>query len=254
MRQSSIVRDPALATRARITLLVSVGVTLLLYMIPYGHTIAYPLVLISTLVHELGHGVAALIVGGSFDQFQMYSDGSGAAHWSGAVGDTGRAFVAAGGLVGPAVGAAFCLMLSRRADSARACLGAIGGLLVIAEFAVVRNLFGLAFVGVLAAVCLLIALRGSDQLVQLALVFFAVQLALSVYSRSDYLFSQWADTAVGRFPSDSQQIAIAMGLGSYAFWGAVCGAFSAFVLLLGGWLLLRSDHRAGLRRRNRAEA
>lgn len=251
MRPSVTTRDPALAARARITLLVSVGLTLLLYVIPNGHTIAYPLVLISTLVHELGHGIAALIAGGSFDKFQMFSDGSGAAHWSGAVGDAGRAFIAAGGLVGPAVGAAFCLILSRRPGSARACLGAIGALLVIAALVVVRNPFGWLFVGVLAAACLLIALWAGTQLAQLALVFLAVQLGLSVYSRGDYLFTEWADTALGRMPSDSQQMANAMGVGPYWFWGGLCGAFSVLMLLLGAWFLLRGD---GPRTKARAAA
>lgn len=237
-------RARALAARARLTLLVSVAVTLLLYVVPHGHTIAYPLVLISTLVHELGHGLTALLMGGSFEKFVMFEDGSGAAYWSGAVGDTGKALIAAGGLVGPAVGAAVCLMLARRARTARMCLVALGVLLAIANVLVVRNLFGWVFVAVLAGVCYLLAAQRSNQVAQLGLVFLAVQLALSVYSRGDYLFTQQAETAVGLLPSDSQQIADAMGLGPYWFWGAVCGAFSILVLLIGGWSLVRGARRA----------
>lgn len=232
-----------LAIRARYLLAISVVATLLLYYVPQLHSLAYPLLLISTLVHELGHGVAAMLAGGTFDRFVMYSDGSGLAHTYGNMGDLGRAFVAAGGLVGPAVAAALCFASARRARTARYAMGAIGFLLVLALIFVVRNSYGLLFVGVLAGVCLLIAFKAGTQLVQLSLVFLAVQLALSVYARGDYLFTKWARTAKGTYPSDTQNIAEAMGFGPYWFWGLMCAAFSVIVLLMGSRYFLRSSHR-----------
>ena len=41
--------------------------------------LARPLVLLATLMHELGHGLAALMLGGSFAQLQLWADGSGVA-------------------------------------------------------------------------------------------------------------------------------------------------------------------------------
>lgn len=230
--------DADIASRARLMLVISVVVTIVLYMVPQLDAIAYPLLLISTLVHELGHGVAALIAGGDFSKFVMFSDGSGLAY-IGDLGSLGHAFSSAGGLVGPAVGAAIFFVFARRSSTARYCLGAFGFFLVIAEIAVVRNVFGLVFVGVLAALCLLIAFKGSEQLVQLTLVFLAVQLALAVYSRGDYLFTETAITAQGPSPSDSAAISQAMGFGSYWFWGAVCAVFSGVALLFGSWFYLR---------------
>ncbi|WP_428265898.1 M50 family metallopeptidase [Haliangium sp.] len=237
--QPSGVGDAQVAARARITLVVSVVVTVLVYTVPYGHYVAYPLVLISTLVHELGHGLSALLMGGSFHQFEMFVDGSGVAQWSGQVSRLGRAFIAAGGLVGPAVAAAVCFACARRRNTARLCLGTIGVLLALAEVLVVRNGFGLAFVGILAALCLLIAFKAGPQLAQISLVFLAVQLALSVYSRGDYLFMKEAQTANGLMPSDSQHIAEALVIAPYWFWGGACAAFSIVVLLAGGWYFLR---------------
>lgn len=234
--------EAAIAARARYVFVICVVATILIYQLPQLHRVAYPLLLISTLVHELGHGLAALMVGASFDRFQMYPDGSGVAMWSGSVSGTSRAFIAAGGLVGPAIAAAFCFFFARRPGSARACLAVLGGLLVIAELAVVRNSFGALFVGVMAAVCLLIAWKGGAQLAQLGLAFLAAQLAMSVYARSDYLFMQYAQTAEGQMPSDSEQIARAMEVGSYQLWGAVCAVVSAVILIAGCWYFLRS-HR-----------
>lgn len=234
--------EAELAARARILLIVSVVLTLGLYVVPYGQYVAYPLLLVSTLVHELGHGVAALLMGADFEKFVMHWDGSGVAHWRGHVGNAGRAFISAGGLVGPAVGAAICFVAARRASTARYTLGAIGGLLLIAEVAVVRNQFGLLFVGVLAVICLGVALRGGVQLVQLVLVFLAVQLALSVYSRGDYLFTKEAMTAAGAMPSDVQHMAEALVL-PYWFWGALCGLFSLAVVAFGGWYMVRAHQK-----------
>ena len=59
----------------------------------------------------------------------------------------------------------------------------------------------------------------------------AVQLALSVFSRADYLFTRVAQTATGPMPSDVARIAEALWL-PYWFWGVCCGLLSALVLLV----------------------
>src|SRR5436190_19576046 len=52
------VRVMTIDRRAPRVLVVSVVLTAVLYVIPFGRTVAWPLVLISTLAHELGHGLA----------------------------------------------------------------------------------------------------------------------------------------------------------------------------------------------------
>ncbi len=220
------------AERTRLVLLLSVGLTALLYLIPYGGYLAYPLMLLSTLVHEMGHGVAALLVGGSFHRFEMWPDGSGVAVWSGDVGPVSRALVAAGGLLGPAVAAAVGFAVGRSIRGARGALIGLAAILALALLLVVRNLFGLLFVGVVLGGCFLAARRASGEVAQLVLIFLAVQLALSVFSRGDYLFTQYAETATGVMPSDVGQMAAALIL-PYWFWGLGCGAVSVLVLIYG---------------------
>jgi len=237
--------ESELSARARLALLLTVGITLALYFVPYGDRIAYPLLLISTLVHELGHGVTAMLVGGHFDRFVMNWDGSGMAIWhSTSVGRLGHAAVSAGGLVGPAVAAAVCFAFARRPSRARICLGAFGFLLLLAELLVVRNGFGLVFVGAFAAACLVIAFAASEQVAQISLVFLAVQLALSVYSRGDYLFMESAGLSAQGvvLPSDVKQMEMAIGL-RYWVWGGLCAGFSALVLIIGGWYFVRPSSR-----------
>lgn len=211
----------------------SIIVTILLYhVIPYGDVIGRPLIHLSTLVHELGHGVAAMLVGGSFERFEMFPDGSGVAYSLGDFNAFERAFISAGGLVGPAFIGGVGFIIGRSTRGARVGLAVFGALLLIALILVVRSVFGLVFVGVIAAICLGIALRAPPWVSQIAVVFFAVQLALSVFSRGDYLFTQYANTANGQMPSDVQQMSDALFL-PYWFWGAACGLISVAVLLIG---------------------
>jgi hypothetical protein len=97
----------------------------------------------------------------------------------------------------------------------------------------------MAFTGLVGAALIMVAWRGSQVTAQLTLVFVAVQMALSVFSRGDYLFTEHAHTGVGLMPSDVAHMAEALG-GPYWMWGAVCGAFSLLVLALGVWTFLRS--------------
>jgi hypothetical protein len=234
-----------LSQRARWALAASAAVTLGLYLVPYGEYAVYPLLLISTLVHELGHGVAAVMAGADFLSFEMWPNGSGVAAHTQPSSDAARAFISAGGLCGPAVAAAAMIAIAPRPNWARVVLGGFGLALVVAMGLVVRNGFGLAFTGVLAAVAILIAWRGGAQLAQCTLLFLAVQLALSVFSRGDYLFMQWASIGneTERMPSDSQQMAEAMG-GVYWFWGGICAAFSMAMLLIGAWMFWRGTSRS----------
>jgi hypothetical protein len=240
-RQTRLGESPlAHDRRARNALIVSVVLTAALYALPdpYGFYASYPFLLLSTLAHELGHGVAGVLVGADFDRFVMYADGSGAALLRGEGGRLAAGAIAAGGLVGPAVVAGLSFVLARRDRWAKAAFLVFGVLLGLAVVLVVRNLFGLFFVGAVTAACLLLGSRVPAHVSQVALLFVAVQLALSVFSRGDYLFTDVAMTAVGPRPSDVANMADALFL-PYWFWGAACGLFSLVVLAAGLLTLLR---------------
>jgi hypothetical protein len=218
---------------ARKVLLVSAAVTLALYMIPFGRYLARPLLLLSTLAHEMGHGITALLLGGSFRRLAVWPSGAGLADLDIAgFGRIRQGLTLAGGLVGPSVAAALCFALGKTGQGARWCLLGVGLLLAAAEILVVRNLFGLFFAGVIAAGCLFAGLRCSPEVAQWVVVFLGVQLALSVFSRADYLFKKTAANPSGIYPSDVLQMQYALFL-PYWLWGFVCGAFAVLVLLYG---------------------
>ncbi len=218
--------------QARVVLLLSLFVTALLYFIPQAAPLAYPFMLLSTVAHEMGHGISALLIGGAFHRFEIWMDGSGVAQVSTPDHALARAFVAAGGLIGPAVAAALGFTVGRNARGARRCLLALALVLLLSIILVVRGFFGIFFVAFVAFGCALVALKAVAEIAQMVLVFLAVQLALSVFSRSDYLFMATAQTSGGTMPSDAGQIAAALWL-PYWFWGGLCGGVSVLALAYG---------------------
>jgi hypothetical protein len=224
--------------RALLLLIGSIVITGVVYLVPFLRWAAWPFRQLATLAHELGHGLAAVVVGGRFEALLLYADGSGVATWSALVGRLGHATIAAGGLVGPALAAAVLLLAGRTPRAARVALVVVGSGLVVADVLVVRTLFGAVFVAVVALGLVAMGVLGSDLLAQAGLVFVAVQLALSVFSRADYLFTPVARTAQGSMPSDVAQIQEALVL-PYWFWGATCGLLSLTVVGLALVVFLR---------------
>lgn len=212
---------------------------LAIYLIPQLVLLARPLGLLSTVVHELGHGLFAIALGGDLHRLYIWSDGSGVAQYSGNFGRLSHAMTAAGGLLGPPLAALGLFVSCRSAAAARRALGVLALILLISLALWVRNLFGLIFIAVLCAVLLLLALKGGPRVAQIATAFLAMQLTLSAFSRSDYLFTARAQTAQGWAPSDTAQIADALLL-PYWFWGALIAAVSLAIL----WVGLRSVARA----------
>jgi hypothetical protein len=236
--------------QAAIALIGSVAITLAMFLIPSPeHTwwLLAPFRWLHIYVHEFGHGVAALLVGGRFEKFEMWTY-SGVATitgvGTGASGNFAAAFVSAGGLCGPAVVGGLFLATGRRPGLARIALAAFGAFMAVSLVLWTRTPFGWGFGAAVAALSLLVAIGARPAHAQAVLVFLGVQLALSVYTGGGYLFTQYVTIQNGQYtPSDTQQMSQALFL-PYWFWGIACAAFSALVLLGGLWLYVRPGRTA----------
>lgn len=217
-------------------LLIAVGFSLALYLLPMLWPVlwwlGWPLHLLATLVHELGHGLAALLVGGGFEALRIHPDGSGVATTLSDGTRLTRAWIAAGGPLGPPLAALGLFLAARRPAIARAALSLLALGLVAVLLLWVRNLFGSGVVLVLAAVLGCIAWKATPRQNQIAVCFLAVQMSLAVFSRADYLFAATARTEQGPRPSDTAQIADALWLPHW-FWGSLIVLASLTVLVLG---------------------
>ena len=216
----------------RTLLILSTAATVLIWQLPYGRQVLYPLTLLATFAHEMGHGLTALLLGAQFDQLLLHADGSGMAVWHGNPGRIATALIAAGGLVGPTVAGITLLLLSRSPRFARAVLGTLALLLTVSMVLWSRNSFGAVFLMALAATLALAARVLPDSAAAFLLHLIAATLCLSWFTDLDYMFSAQAIVNGVAQPSDSAVMAQALWL-PYWFWGGVVAVFSLAVAALG---------------------
>ncbi len=159
-----------------------------------------PLWYVGVFVHEMGHGLASLLTGGSFYWFQMDADG-GAAITSGGW----QSLVLLGGLLGPAVCGSVLLMVSTRAKKlwipylVLLLFFAIGGYYMIkpvwmssSDYPLlaqwrVAHLLALLLPVVLMVACLYL-LRATDARQRLALQVLGIVMCYSAFSDTSYIF------------------------------------------------------------------
>lgn len=221
-------------------LLIFAGVaTMVAWQFPLGRQILYPFTLLATYAHEMGHGISAVLLGARFESLEMYPNGSGLAQWRGDVGRLGRAAIAAGGLIGPAIAGALLLVLSKKKKRAHLLLHGLAIFLVASIVLVARSAFALVFIGAAAATFFVIA-RFLPRVAPFFVQLVGVELCLSVFRDVSYMFSEGAVVDGVKRPSDSAAIAEAL-LFPYWFWGALTAAFSFLVLFMGLYLALRGE-------------
>jgi len=220
----------------------AVLITVAAWLLPLGGLAIYPFSLLSTWAHEMGHGLAALITGGSFVKLEVHPALSGLAT-TGCAGDLARAIVSAGGLVGaPLLGAAV-VALGYRPGWARGLLYGFAGALALSVAIWVRNPFGIVALPLLAAAIAWAGWKLQPRWRFILVQLLGVQLSLSVLRGLDYLFM--ADAKVGGkiMQSDVSSIAKALG-GPYWLWGVLILAFNLGLLYGAYRLVLRRLRRA----------
>ena len=202
--------------------------------VPYGRLILYPFTLLSTWVHEMGHGLTAVLIGGRFDHLDIYANASGLAYFTATPGAR-LALVAAGGLLAPPLFGMVLLVLGRRA--ARPLLAALAVTMVASMVLWVRTPVGWLTVGGLALLCAaagrLLAAPGRLFFTQLL----GLLLALDTVTRADYLFVTSARIGGQLHASDVAGIASTLG-GPPVLWGVLIAIVSSALLLVGLWSVL----------------
>jgi hypothetical protein len=219
--------------RSHIFVLAVVASLLLMYFsyLPAIGLLGRVLILFSTLFHELGHGLMAMLVGGDFKQLVINWDGSGVTSWHGGDGRLVRGLVAAGGLIGPSIASALLFWSAKSTDTKFLLATRLFALaLLVIGVLTARSVWALVFTVGLGAVLLVMSGKVSRKVLESFVVFIGVQLGLSVFTRADYLFTRTAGGV--NLPSDVAQMSEALFL-PFWFWGAVCGLFSVVVLFWG---------------------
>lgn len=218
--------------QSRSLLILSTLAVVVIWQVPYGHQLLYPLTLLATYAHEMGHGITALLTGSDFDHLVLHADGSGMAAWRGNPGRLATALIAAGGLVGPTFAGIGLLLVARNPRHARTVLACLSALIVVTVVLWSRNAFGVVFLIAVAATLGIAARALPPAAASFVLHFIAATLCLSWFNHLSYLFSAQAMVNGVAMPSDSSVIAQALWL-PYWFWGGVLALFSLAVAAWG---------------------
>ncbi|MCB0196263.1 MAG: M50 family metallopeptidase [Anaerolineae bacterium] len=159
-----------------------------LAVIPWLGPLNYSFRLLITLVHELGHGLAALLTGGTFVRFLVSSDGSGLAYTAGGW----RFFVIPAGYLGVALFGAILIMLGRNHRWSRIAMVVIGLIMILFSLrygtpsiftnqmlsGLLTTVSGVFF----GSLFLLVALKASDRWIIFLLHFIAIRAGLTAFS------------------------------------------------------------------------
>ncbi len=212
------------------TLLIALAVTIVLGFLPFAGFLTYPFRLFVTFIHEGGHALATLLVGGNVQSLQVSPDGSGLVY--SAYGSRLAAmFVASAGYLGAMVYGALLLALIRRAVAVRAVLYGSGAyILALTIFFGLSNLVTL-FAGLLLGAALIVAGRYARLVVANFLVaFLAVQcVAGALFDLRTLIFLSRPFGSSAR--TDAANMASLTGLPPI-FW-ALAWTVLALVILLG---------------------
>ena len=209
--------------------------------LPDGRYVLYPFMIFSTWIHEMCHGMAALLTGGKIAKLQIFGDGSGLAYTV-TTSKFARALVSSAGYPGTAVTG--CLMLLFRRTTLGPTIGTMtmGCCMLLSCLLIVRNKFGL-IVLTIEGLCLVI---GGWKLPAVALDylygFLAATCSLNAVESIHDLYGASQGYAGGELMnSDAHTVAEYWG-GDYRVWATIW-LLTAIVLTAVGVLYAR-DARA----------
>mmetsp|Transcript_55291 Transcript_55291/g.134299 ORF Transcript_55291/g.134299 Transcript_55291/m.134299 type:complete len:512 (+) Transcript_55291:280-1815(+) len=199
-----------------------------------GRYLLYPFMIISTWVHEMCHGIAAILMGGFIAKLEIFKDGSGLAYTGGVTSNFGRGFVASAGYPGTSV--IGCILLLFRRTTLGPTIGTIGvGSLMVLSCALwVRNTWGLVVLLIEGFVLMLLGWKLPAVLLDNLYAFVAVTVSLNAFESIHDLFAS-GDMYVGgevTTTSDAHTVADMWGL-YYLEWAIIWLCISVFLSAVG---------------------
>lgn len=199
--------------------------------LPLGNYLVYPFMILTTWFHEMGHGLAALMLGQDFERLLIYPDGSGVAESMvrSDISPFARAAIAAGGPLAPTLVGAALILASAHERLWRPALWAMAGLILASVIIYVRSVAGYAVLPLIGAVFAVIAWRAPAGFVRFTLQFLGILGAMSMLRDWDYLFTEEAVIGGEAMLSDTGQIEAALLLPHWV-WAALILLTSAVTI------------------------
>ena len=203
--------------------------------LPYFKFTLYPFMIFSTWVHEMCHGMAAVLVRGGVQKLYVYKDGSGLAYTWTTGEDWKRAFVASAGYTGTAVIGAFLLLWRRTRRGPTIGLIVMGCAMLLSVALYVRNAFGIVAVLLIGISIVLCGWKLPAQGVLYLYCFLAATCSFNALdSINDLMDIQEGEAYVNGQESstDAHTVASLWGL-TYGFWAVMWLIFGLFMSAVG---------------------
>jgi hypothetical protein len=161
---------------------VAVAVSLVVSLTPWAQFLLYPFRLFTTWVHECGHALMTVLVGGRVTSITIQPDTSGLTRSLVPVGRVARGLVASSGYLGAAVVGCLLMAATRVEKWSHVILLSIGAFMLLTLVLWMRNLFGFGVVLAWGVAFVTLARKGIANALQFLLSLLAIQVALnSVY-------------------------------------------------------------------------
>jgi hypothetical protein len=217
-----------------------------IWQIPYGGYILWPFTLLGTWVHEMGHGMMAVLMGSKFKYLEINANAGGLAVHAGNPGRLAKAAISAAGLLGPAFAGSMLILFGRKEKIARILLYILGGLMGLSVLIYVRrDYYGIFAVTAWAAALIGLASKAPDRFCYFFVQFLGLQFCINNFKDFDYMFTKdfyrngdWMD-------SDSGNIAKNLFL-PYWFWGSLVALSSILMLGASLWMANKGDLRPSM--------
>jgi hypothetical protein len=180
---------------------VAVAVSLVVSLTPWAQVLLYPFRLFTTWVHECGHAVMTILVGGRVSSIMVRPDTSGLTTSFVPVGRITGGLVASAGYLGAAIVGCLLMAATRVEKSAHRILQGLGACMLITLVFWIRNPFGVGVVLAWGVALVALARQGSRAVPRFLLSLLAIQVALNSVYDIRVLF------LIDRGPSDAATMA-----------------------------------------------
>jgi hypothetical protein len=146
---------------------------------PWGPVLLYPFTLFTTWIHECGHAVMVMLVGGSVSSITIQPDTSGLTRSLVPASRMAQGLVASAGYLGASIVGCLLMAATRVEKRARPILWGIGAFMLLTVVLWMRNLFGALVVLAWGIVLLALARKGSGRASRFIVSVLAIQVALN---------------------------------------------------------------------------
>jgi hypothetical protein len=158
-------------------------VSLIVSLTPWAQFVFYPFKLFTTWVHECGHALMTVLVGGRVTSIAIEPDTSGLTHSLVPGGRVARGLVASSGYLGAAVVGCLLVAATRVEKWARVMLRSLGLAMLLTLLFWMRNPFGVVAVLAWCVALFILSRKRMAASARFFLSLLAIQVALTVHPR-----------------------------------------------------------------------